>query len=388
MKTHPFLPGSAALLQKHPEWIASGRLGLLTHPAAVDCRGAPTTELIRRAAADRLTSLFGPEHGFFGLAGAGETVTGQRHPVLKIPVFSLYGTNRRPTDAMLRGIDTLLVDLQDLGVRCYTYCATLRYVLEAAAAMGKTVIVMDRPVPLPKTVDGPVVAPGFESFVAGIPGPMVYGLTPGETALWLTRELDLQLDLKVMPMCNYHRDPFPGKGWPPWIPPSPAILSWDSARCYPSTVFCEGLPTLDCGRGTGLPFQVLGAPWIRSERLLEALNSLNLGGVAFHYHQYVAKSGLHNGAILNAVRLTITDPILFQPIACSIHILHTLQSLYGTKHLWSSKEARPEFFDKLYGTDAVREALLDKESPRAILANWTRDLARFRRTRTTHMLYR
>jgi len=300
MRNRSFQPGITTLVGPRRSWLAKKRIGLLSHPAAVDSDGTSSASLLKRVPGTSLVALFGPEHGFWGAAAAGKQITHQKHPCWHMPVYSLYGKYRKPTAAMLRRLDVIVVDLQDLGVRPYTYVSTLRFVLDAAAARGKTVIVADRPVPLPSTIDGPLLDPRYESFVAAIPAPMVYGMTCGETALWLKKSLNLDVDLKVSKMRNYTPRPPRQPDWPPRIPPSPRILSWECAYCYTATVFCEALPAIDNGRGTGLPFQLFGASWIRSQPVCEYLSDLHLPGVIFHSHPYMARSRTGGSVSLTA----------------------------------------------------------------------------------------
>jgi len=379
-------PGIHTLLNRHGAWLRGARVGLLSHPAALDETGTSSAQLLHDACGDRLTALFGPEHGFFGSAGAGAAVANRRHPAWRLPIHSLYGPTRRPTGAMLRGIDVLVVDLQDLPVRCYTYVSTLRYVMEAAAAHGKVVIVADRPVPLPSCVDGPITRPGFESFVAAMRSPMVYGMTPGESALWIRRQHAIDVDVRVAGLRGYQREALPRPAVCPWVPPSPGIASWESARCYPATVFCEALGAIDFGRGTGMPFQLVGAPWLQSEDLADHLESAQLPGVAFHAHPYVSAHGAAKGKVIGGVRIAVTRPDRFRPVTTAIVILHGLQQLHGIRRVWG-KTARPAFFDQLFGTDAVREALLDGESAAVIAGGWRRELAAFRKMRREILLY-
>lgn len=383
-----FVPGITNLIAEHAQWLTGRRLALLTHPAAVDASGTPTPHVLRRVPRTQVHVFFGPEHGFFGGAAAGENVDHLRHPFWGIPVYSLYGENRRPTPDMLRRVDCIVVDLQDLGVRCYTYVSTLRFILEAAATCDKTVVVADRPIPLPRVIDGPIPEPGFTSFIAAIPAPFVYGMTPGETALWLKRHLNLQVQLRVARMRGYARDNFRQADWPPWIPPSPGIASWESALCYPATVFTEAFPEIERGRAAGLPFQVLGAPWIRGRELCEWLDQHKLPGVVFHPHLYRTGAG-ETSRLLEGIRLTVVDPARFSPVTTSLFIVDALARLYKPARLWRNPTARLDFFDRLYGTAAVRLALLDGESPQAIAARWeqARENKLFRASRQAALLY-
>ncbi len=322
------------------------RIGLLAHPASVDAAGVHASVRLRAACGGNLVSLFGPEHGFFGRGGAGEEIGDARHPAWGIPIHSLYGEHRKPTAAMLEGLDALVFDLQDLAVRCYTFVTSLRYVMEACAEQCVALIVCDRPVPFPDVVDGPLPAPGFESFVAGVPFPLVYGMTPGEAARALKAMLKLDLDLTVVPMRGCRRDPARG-AWGPWISPSPGIRYWETAWTYPITVFTEALPALDCGRGGTEPFQVLTAPFFDAEPLAKELNALRLPGLRFapYWNKWPG------------VRLLVTDPVRLKPCTAAARILAVLQRRHGAERLWGVEGTRPDWFDKLWGTPAVREAL-------------------------------
>lgn len=379
-----FLPGIDVLLTRHHAWLRGRKIGLLSHLPAVNRRGVNAAQLLYGAIGNKLTVLFGPEHGFFGLDTAGQFVRTRRHPILGIPVHSLYGAHRRPTAAMLRNLDTLIIDLRDLGARCYTYVTTLRYALEAAAAAGKEVIVADCPIPLPCIVDGPMLQPEFASFVGDIPAPLHYGMTPGETALWLKRVLSLALNLKVARMADYQRESGRNADWPPWIPPSPGIRSWETGYCYLATVFAEALPHIDNARGTNLAFQVFGAPWIKSRITCCRLNACGLPGVDFQTHPYRAAS---SETVMDGIRIVVQNPRIFQPVLTSVAILSELQKLYGSAQVWAQKTTRADFFDKLYGTDAVRRDIQASHHPNNMFQQWRRDQHKFRLARADHLLY-
>jgi uncharacterized protein YbbC (DUF1343 family) len=387
MRNHSFCPGIVTLLSSQNKLLRRRKIGLVSHPAAVDVTGTSSVDLIMGSSGLKLEAVFGPEHGFFGTAAAGETVGRTKHPFRDIPVYSLYGNHRKPDASMLSNLDVIVFDLQDIGARPYTYVSTLRLVLEAAAEHGKPVIVADRPIPLPRVVDGPVLNPRFESFVASVDVPMSYGMTPGETALWLKTSLNLDLDLTISKMKAYNRQPARGPDWPPWIPPSPGIASWESAYCYTATVCFEALPAIDHGRGTGLPFQIFGAPWMKSLDVCGSLSALKLPGVRFHPHSYLGRSQAMSGLALNGVRITVTDPDIFRPVTTGISIISFLQDIYGLRRIWKAPGTRPEFFDKLFGTNAVREALMDRERPEVIAGGWKRDLIQFEQSRKTCLLY-
>ena len=371
-----FQTGIDTLLADREDLLAGRRVGLLAHPASVDARGVHAAQRLHDAPGIHLTALFGPEHGFFGGGGAGDAIANARHPAWDIPVHSLYGDHRRPTAEMLRDVDAIVFDLQDLAVRCYTFVTTLRYVLEEAARSGTRVVVCDRPVPFPDMVDGPMLDPACESFVAGVPAPLVYGMTPGETAQWLKHALNLDVDLHVAAMQGWRRGPRRADR-APWISPSPGLRSWETAWCYPATVCFEALPAIDYGRGSLLPFQVVTAPFIDAENFCAALNRLRLKGVTFVPHWQPAPGA----------RLVITNPRAFRPVATGIAILHTLQSLYGAEKLWSHPGTREEFFDKLMGTNSVREQLKRGFHGKKIVKDWQPARAGFDEIRKSSLLY-
>ena len=382
-----FKLGLDTLLENHPDWLMGRRIGLVSHVAAVDPQGTTSAEKLHRTPGLTLTALFGPEHGFTGLAAAGELTSDGHHHGWGIPIYSLYGEARKPTPAMLESVDTLIVEFQDLGARPYTYVSTLRLVLEAAAESGKTVIIADRPVPLPLSVDGPLLDPRFETFVGVIPAPMQYGMTCGETALWLAQTLGLELDLKIARMQGYHREVERHPDWPPWVPPSPRIRSWESACLFTCTVFGEALPALDYGSGSPLSFQLIGAPWLNANQLAGTLAASGLTGVTTAPHHYEAKSGLYAGSTLDGLRLLITDYSTFRPLQTCVTLLDTIQKIHGLEVLWNAPGTRPEWFDKLFGTDTVRLALQSGASARDIIANWQPVLEEFRPIRQRYLLY-
>lgn len=382
-----FRPGIDVLLRDHKAWLRGKRVALVSHIAAVDSRGCTTAERLWRDTGVELVCLMGPEHGFFGRAGAGQACRSRRHPAWGIPVYSLYGAARKPTARMLRGVDTIVVDLQDLGFRCYTYLSTLCLVLEAAAEAGCAVIVADRPVPLPRVVDGPVTEPSCRSFVSLVDTPLSTGMTPGEAARWIQHDRMLDIDLRVAPMTGYDRPAPGGPCWPPWIPPSPAIVSWESALCYPATVCFEALGAIDHGRATSLPFQLVGVPWMKGAEVVSALTARKLPGVRFYAHRYDAQPRQLRPRVLDGVRMVVTDPVRYRPALTSVTLVACLQGLYGTRRVWAPRASRPEFFDKLFGTARVREALLEGEDARAIARRWGGPVQRFKREREGVLLY-
>jgi len=375
VKATSFMTGLDQLFADFPAALRDQRVGLLAHPASIGCDGRHADRLNDL----ELTALFGPEHGYFGFAGAGEKVFDDQHPLLKRPVRSLYGEHRKPSHEMFKDIDVLLFDLQDLGVRCYTFCTTLRYVMEAAAAFGKKVMVLDRGIPLPGTVDGPVVKSGFESFVSGIDAPLVYGMTPGETARWIRATYDLDLELEVVAMKGYRRHPAHEQIGAPWVPPSPGIRSWHTAYVYPTTVFTEALPDLYCDRSGTLPFQLLYGPWVKGRELAEAL--------ALPGARCEVDWRKENDMVYEGIRIIPTDLNTWQPVVAAVTILYTLQQLVGVDRVWRHDGVREDFFDLLMGTNDVRLQLQDNESPEKIVNDWKAAISIFLAARQQALLY-
>ena len=384
--TTRFLTGIEVLLEGHLDLVKGHRVGLVTHPAALTTSGQWSAELLWHHPDVNLACLLGPEHGVYGNAGAGEPVSTSMYPGWNIPVFSLYGDARKPTQEMLDAVDVFIVDLQDLGVRCYTYVSTLYLVMEAAAEAGKRVIVADRPIPLPDVFDGPMPDPSLQSFVAHAPLPLVYGMTQGETAMYLYEQCDWELDIHILEMWGYKSGPFRRAEWPPWVPPSTGIRSWESAWCYPATVFCEALPSLDCDRGGILPFQVLGATWMNGQDLVASLAERVLPGVTFFPHTYIPH-GRKMEEVLVGLRLVVTDPKAFRPVTTGITILETLQRVYGPEPLWNADGVRPGFFDQLCGTASVRTGLQSGAATHTLARAWREDMRPFVEARSDCLLY-
>lgn len=381
-----FKLGIDTLLGGHSGWVRNRRVALLSHSAAIDRTGRTTLQRLYEHPEINLVCALSPEHGFFASAPAGEHQPSTTHPVLKIPIHSLYGQTREPSSRMLAGIDVIVIDLANLPIRCYTYVSTILLCLRAAADKDIEVIVADRPVPLASTTNGPPLAPSCHSFVSLVDTPFCYGMTPAETARWLVEHENLSLQLRIARCNNYQRDSYPAPTWPPWTPPSPAILSWESALCYPATVLLEALPALDHGRHTLLPFQIFGARWTHGEQLSNSLNNCGLQGVSFCPHTYQPSTQPTGSAsVVDGVRLHITNPQRYAPADTAVAILHTLQEEYGQRRVW--RNARTAFFDKLAGNAAVRAALSQPLPVTTLRAQWKPLLSRFRRSRAKVLMY-
>ncbi|MGI5869748.1 MAG: exo-beta-N-acetylmuramidase NamZ domain-containing protein [Kiritimatiellia bacterium] len=331
------------------------RVGLLSHRAAIAEDGRETSEILRDAV--NLVAMFGPEHGYQGIAGAGEATHSYEHPEWRIPVHSLYGATREPTPEMLDGLDCVVCDLQDLGVRCYTYLATLRNMMRACDKAGVDVVVLDRPTPLPNCVDGPIREAELDSFVAPLPVPFVHGMTPAEAARWMQRNLLPDIALATVPMDVAGRDDIAFDALPRFARPSPGIRSPEAAMIYPMTVFTEAVPSIDCGLGTDLAFQVFGAPWLDGEAFCDSMQPQDFPGIRFEPQAFVSAKA-YAGRTLHGVRIVVEDRNAFKPFTLGMRLLNLVFKTYGRERSWDHPGTSPEWFDKLFGAPAVREALL------------------------------
>jgi len=334
-------PGLEAL---DPAWLAGRRVGLVAHPASRVSGGRHAAEYLRETGAN-LAALFGPEHGFFGRGGAGEQIADATHADWRLPIFSLYGETRAPTPAMLERVDVFVFDVQTIACRAYTYVSTLRLLMEACAAAGKTLVVADRPEPLMLTPpDGPGLDPACASFVGLVPTPFCFGMTPGETALYLRDALKLDaLDLHVAPCPGLSRSLGLREIYPTWHATSPAIVSLENALCFPLTVFFEALPMIDHARGTPLAFQRIGSAHVD----LSGLALPPLPGVRAAPCEYPDK----HGQTLRGFAFEIVDPAAYRPAAAAFALISALEAHVGPA-LWDFPGSRPHFYAQLWGTRA------------------------------------
>ena len=372
-----FLPGIDVLLQQRAHLIKGARIGLIAHPASRSVMGISTPELLWKHEACDLSCLLGPEHGYFGKADAGTKINDKLHPDWSIPIYSLYGSNRKPSSEALEQVDILLFDIQGLAARCYTYLSTLFYVMEAAAKAKKTLIVTDRPVPLPNTVDGPLLDASLKSFVGLLNLPLVYGMTFGEVAGWIMETHQIKVDLKVIPMQAYHREARPKSDWLPWVSPSPAIVNWSGGECYAITVYTEAIPSLACARGTEYSFQTLEAPWIDVDVMRNELSKLELPGLSITPVQSTGKNG---------IRFFIDDPDSVRPVTTGMLTLKMLHTHHGSQ-LWGHSKTRKQFFDQLVGTSNAWESIHTDDSIALLLLDWEKESESFKKERKRFLLY-
>jgi uncharacterized protein YbbC (DUF1343 family) len=365
-----FKLGNEVLLEKYLHLIEGKRVGLITNQTGVNSKGETTIDVLARQTAFRLTALYGPEHGIDGQAKAGAYVQSYMHDRLGIPVYSLYGETRMPTENMLQNVDVLIYDIQDIGARTYTYISTLNYCMQAAQKYGKTVLVLDRPNPLGGLiVDGLVLEEGFETFVGVDNLPTAHGMTMGELALFFNRKIGA--DVRVIPMEGYTRDMIFQDTGLAWIPTSPNIPDLDSVFGYMST----GL-----GEGTGIyqadKFKWIGGKGINAQSFAKLLNQAGLPGVTF-IPEYMGSAG--------GVRLSIQDYRTFNPAKTGIYALAYAHSLNNFEVPKSGKTM--VMFDKIMGTDKIGLYLEQGLTPQQIEAQYQPRLNSFKVERQKYLIY-
>lgn len=384
--------------------LQGARLALLAHPASVTHELTHSLDALAQLPDLRLSAAFGPQHGLRGekqdnMMESADFID----PDLGIPVFSLYGEVRRPTAAMLESFDLLLVDLQDLGCRIYTFVTTLRYMLEAAAQSDKRVVILDRPNPIGRPVEGLTLRPGWESFVGAAPLPMRHGLTLGELAQWFIRILQLDVECEVISMQGWAPMQGPGYGWPlgerSWINPSPNAPNPWMARCYPGTVMLEGT-TLSEGRGTTRPLELFGAPDLEPRRLLMEMQRLVpdwLQGCQLRECWFEPTFHKHMGKLCAGVQIHVENGeyqhATFRPWRLMALAFKAIRNLWPDYPLWRDFPYEYEYdrlaIDLINGSEILREWVDDPAATPADLENLsTRDELAWLSERETVLLYR
>ena len=379
-------PGIEVLLSDRLESLKGKRVALLTNQTGVDRKGVSNVDLLRAHPSINLVALFSPEHGVRGAAQAGEKVASGIDPKSGLPVHSLYGETKMPTAKMMQGIDIVLVDLQDVGTRFYTYASTLLYMLRAAETSGSEVIVLDRPNPQGGVmIEGPVLEPAFASFVGSYAVPVRHGMTFGELAQMFVGEDRLRTRLRVIPMRGWSRDLAPYLAWDlPWVPPSPNMLSPRTAAVYPGTALFEGT-NISEGRGSEKPFEYIGGPFIDGAALAQRLHAMGLPGVDFKPVSFTPDFSKYAGQHCHGVWVILTNNKTFQPFRTGIALVKTVHDMYPDK--FEFRPGAPSFFDQMAGTDSVRKGILDGKSVSDIERQWQDGLNAFMHVRARYLMY-
>lgn len=374
---------------------AGARVGLTAHAASIDHQARHAVDLLGSSPALRLVRLFAPEHGLWGHEQDMESVAATRDPVSGLDVISLYGsaaTSLRPRLEHLADLDAVIVDLQDVGTRYYTYIYTLSFVMETAAEAGIPVVVLDRPNPLGgDRVEGPILDPSLASFVGRYPLPVRHGMTIGELAGLFNEEFGIGCNLRVVPMNNWNRElAFDGCGLP-WVPPSPNMPTTATALVYPGGCLVEGT-NLSEGRGTTSPFELVGAPWIDDRALARQLGDAGLPGVLFRPASFRPMFGKHAGSPCRGVQVIVTDAVAFEPFATYLAVLVAARRLAPGEFAWRTEayefESERLAIDLLLGRHDLRPMLEAGASEDEMAAMWRVELDRFNKTRAKHLIYR
>ena len=371
--------------------IKGQRIGLVCNPASVDSRLIHVSD--RLAAGDwTLTALFGPQHGFRSDLQENMIESPHAHDARRrVPVHSLYSETREPTAEMLADVDVLVIDLQDVGTRIYTYIYTMANCLRAARRHGIRVVVCDRPNPINgDDVEGATLDPEYESFVGQFAIPMRHGLTIGEAARVFNDHFGIHAAVDVVPMDGWSRAMYYDATGLPWVLPSPNIPTLDTAIVYPGAVLFEGT-LLSEGRGTTRPFELIGAPWIDGERFAEALNARRLPGAYFRPAFFEPTFHKHAKVLCGGCQVHVTDREAFEPMRVAVEMLAEFRREAPSEKLWRDPPYEYEHvkppIDILYGSDRLRTGIDAGEDPASIVKDWRRDEEAFRELRRTFLLY-
>jgi uncharacterized protein YbbC (DUF1343 family) len=384
--------GIERLLDEERSALADLRVGLVSNPASIDSAFRHSAEVLSGESDIRLAALFGPQHGFRSDLQDNmiETPHG-RDDRRRVPIYSLYSETREPTAEMLRDIDVLVIDLQDVGTRVYTYIYTMANCMRAAARHGVRVIVCDRPNPVGGVaVEGASLRPEFASFVGQFPIPLRHGMTIGEVARLFNGEFGIGAALDVVPLDGWRRDMYYDDTGLPWVMPSPNLPTLDSATVYPGAVLFEGT-MLSEGRGTTRPFELIGAPWINGERLAAAMNARRLAGVHFRPVFFEPTFQKHAKQTCGGCQMHVTDRTSFQPVRAAVELIAEFRRQDPSSFAWRQPPYEYEHdkwpIDILYGSDRLRLAIDAGEELDRLIASWNPEEEAFRRNRERYLLY-
>ncbi len=383
--------GADLLFSENMNLINEKKIAVVCNQTAVLSDGKHLVDALLEQKNVTLNAIFTPEHGFKGSGEAGEIIEYKNNLYKGVPIFSLYGKERKPSKDKLKDVDLLIFDIQDVGARFYTYISTMYYVLEASGENKIPFIILDRPNPIGgKYIDGPVLDPKFKSFVGIAQIPIAYGMTIGELANYFVGEKVVltwkEVSLKVIQCKNWKRE-IPNQFYSKWNPPSPNIPSLETALVYPGTCLLEGT-NISEGRGTQFPFLQFGAPFINANDVIDKLKLLDYDGIELQPVTFIpedieemATNPKFKGQSCNGLKIKITDPAKFESVKFGTKLLYVLVRLYGSQIKFT------DGFDRLAGSSILRQALLQKTIPKKIIASWQKDLLKFEKNRIKYLLY-
>ena len=379
----PVIPGLEVLVTDSLHLLRGQRVGLITNHTGRDRQGTSSVDVLHRAPGVRLVALYGPEHGIRGAAEAGVKISSSVDSATGVPIHSLYGETRVPTPEMLRDVDVLVYDIQDVGARTYTYVWTMALSAEAAGKAGKRFVVLDRPNPIrADRIEGGVLEPEFRSFIGQYPVALRYGLTPGEMIRYLVGTGQVKADVSVVPMKNYR----PSMWWEEtglqWVNPSPNIRDVEAALLFPGTVFFEGT-NLSEGRGTDAPFKLVGAQWLTdAAEVARELNALGLPGVRFDTTSRTIAAGAKlGGQTMPMISVHVTDRDRVRPVDVGVHMLRVIYVRHRPHFRWGEAQ-----LTRLAGSRRLRPAV-EAGTIAELLREWERETERFRREVAPYRLY-
>jgi uncharacterized protein YbbC (DUF1343 family) len=375
--------GIETFLADVPRALRGKRVGLITNHTGIDRSRTPDIDLIAKHKDLKLVALLAPEHGIRGTAEAGERVTDETDPKTGVPVYSLYKSeDRGPTPEMLKDVDVLVYDLQEVGGRTWTYVSTMALSMQAAKRKGIPFVVLDRPNPIGgEIVEGALLDPKFKSFVGMYPIPARHGMTVGELATLFNRKYGIGCDLIVARVKNWRRSQWFDETGLPWVNPSPNLRSLAALTSYPGSVYFEGT-NLSEGRGTDRPFEQVGAPWLDAGEVARVMNERRLPGVRFEAVTMAVSptAAKHKGLTVPAIRFAVTDRRAYRPVRTALLLIDEIRRRHPGDFAWTAT------IDRLTGSDKVRLAV---EGGRLLplLEEWEREAAEFRESRKPFLLY-
>lgn len=381
--------GLDVFLHDYSSKFSDARIGLITNSTGVNCELRRNIDLFLEHGL-KLVKLFGPEHGIYGAAPDGVKVSDAVDPRYKIPVYSLYGDKTRPTKEMLEDLDVVVFDIQDVGLRFYTYIYTMAYCMEESAKYDIKFIVLDRPNPINcEIVDGPVIKKDFDSFVGGYGLALRYGMTIGELARYLNDYYKMNADLMVIPMDGYARSYFYDETGLFWNTPSPNLPSLEHTLLYIGFCLLEGV-NLSVGRGTVHPFKYIGAPWIDSQRVYEELKKFDHPGVTFRERVFVPAAFKLQNQVCNGLEFFVTDKRKIKPLHLAIDLIYVLKKVHPESFRWDSyfhDESPRYYFDLLIGNDYYRKAIEEGAASKDFESLWQSESQQFSRLSIKYRLY-
>jgi uncharacterized protein YbbC (DUF1343 family) len=377
--------GLDQIIRQFPSALKGKKIGILCHSPSITPDFRHAVDLLYTNKECTLAAVFGPQHGLYGQTQDNMIEWGSNvHPVYRVPVYSLYGEHRKPTREMLQGIDVFIIDLQDVGARLYTYMWTTKLCIEACAEEGIPVWILDRPNPVGRLpFDGPVLKEEYFTFVGGASVPMCHRMTIGEMALWIREKYQGNCDLNVVWMKGWRRNSFYGETGIPWVIPSPNMPTLATAIVYPGTVLIEAL-NLSEGRGTTIPFELFGAPFLNPEKLKKNLEARNIPGCAFRVHGFIPTFNKFAGQYCNGLQIHVTNPEIYYPAGTALEIFDAIIETTAADSLKFNMppyeyEYRLMPFDILSGDAGMRTSLTNRAPVRYERQRWQYEIEEFKK---------